>query len=297
MSGKRLLVLVNPRSGKRRRLIVLEKVKPVFAAAGIDLEVRVTERPGHARQVAKTFDLTGYRGLCLVGGDGTVHEAVGGLVERGAAASIPLGIIAAGTGNTLLDHLGLAEPMEAARRIVAGRTCPIDVARIEARDGVDYCVVLVGWGGIADINVTAEKLRWMGPPRYAAGALWNILTAKPRAARLVLDGRTIEDKFLFVIACNSRYAGSKMDLAPRAEIADGKIDVVLVRTATRPQMLRLFAKVFDGSHVTMPCVEYYQVRSLAIDSEGDDVLDLDGEIKGAPPISLKVLPRAVQVFA
>ena len=83
MSGKRLLVLVNPRSGKRRGLIVLEKVKPVFAAAGIDLEVRVTERPGHARQVAKTFDLTGYRGLCLVGGDGTVHEAVGGFVPCG----------------------------------------------------------------------------------------------------------------------------------------------------------------------------------------------------------------------
>jgi diacylglycerol kinase family enzyme len=62
-------------------------------------------------------------------------------------------------------------------------------------------------------------------------------------------------------------------------------------------MLRLFAKVFDGSDVTMSCVEYYQVRSLAIDSEGDDILDLDGEIKGAPPISLKVLPRAVEVFA
>jgi sphingosine kinase len=132
MTDKRILLIVNPRSGKRRGLAVLEQVKPVFAAANVELNVRVTEQSGHARQIAREFDLAEYDGLCLIGGDGTVHEAVSGLIERGESASIPLGIIPCGTGNDVARHLGANSPSDAERRIVAGRTSPFDVARVEA---------------------------------------------------------------------------------------------------------------------------------------------------------------------
>ena len=107
----------------------------------------------------------------------------------------------------------------------------------------------------------------------------------------------IDDEFLFVIACNTKFTGRGMKLAPRAEIGDGKIDVVLVRRASRLQMLKLFSRMYDGSHVSMDCVEYHQVRSLAIESEDCELLDLDGEMKGRAPFHAELLPAALRVFA
>jgi diacylglycerol kinase family enzyme len=144
MTKRRLLTIVNPRSGKRRGPTVLEQVKPVFAAADVVLDVRVTEHSGHARSIARESDLAGYDGLCLIGGDGTVHEAVSGLIERGEPASIPLGIIPSGTGNAVAMHLGGDSPQDAARRIIAGKTIPFDVAKVETGGKIDYCVTIIG---------------------------------------------------------------------------------------------------------------------------------------------------------
>ena len=298
MTPRRLVVVVNPRSGKQRGLAILDRVKPVFAAAGIEWDVRVTQRPGHAREIARTLELTGVDGLCAIGGDGTVHEVADGLMQRGEPISVPLGVIPAGTGNTLALHLQCDDPLEAAQRIVAGSTQPLDVVRVTLSDEVVFfCVDVVGWGAVAEINATAERLRFLGPPRYGAAALWQILRAKRRRATLILDAQTIDDEFLFVMACNPKFTGSGMKLAPRAEIGDGKLDVVVVRRATRWQMLKLFSKVFDGSHLDLEFVEYHQVRSFAIASQYHDPLDLDGEMKGHTPMSAEVLPSALRIFA
>ena len=297
MTTRRLLLLVNPASGTRRGMVVLEQVKPVLAAAGAELDVCITEQSGHARRLAQTLDLAGYHGICLIGGDGTVHEVVSGLLERDRPTSLPLGLIPAGTGNDVAKQLGVSSPLEAAQRIIAGRASPFDVAKVEANGQTNYCVTIIGWAGVADINCTAERLRLLGPPRYAVAALWQILFAKRRRARLLLDNQTIDDEFLLVVACNTVFSGSGMRLAPRAKVDDGKIDVVLIRRATRWQMFRLFAKVFDGAHVEMPCVEYHQVCSLSILSDDDSPLDLDGEIQGTTPVSIQIIPGAIHMFS
>ena len=85
---------------------------------------------------------------------------------------------------------------------------------------------------------------------------------------------------MFVIACNTKYTGAGMKLAPNAEIGDGKIDVVVIRRVSRWQMLRLFMKMFDGSHAAMSCIEFHQVSSFSIHSESADRMNLDGEMKG-----------------
>ena len=296
MTAKRCLTVVNPRGGTQRGLVILEQVRPVFEGAGWELTVRVTEYSGHAQAIARTLALDGYDSLCVIGGDGTIHEVVNGLMEGGQSALIPLGFIPAGSGNTLHQHLQCVDPVEAARRIVAGRTCPLDAMRVTMGKQVVYCVDIIGWGGVADINCAAERLRRLGPYRYAAAALWHILRARRYRAKVILDDRTIGDEFLFVIACNPKFTGKGMKMAPRAEIGDGKIDIVMVRQASRLQMTRLFCKVFDGSHVSMDCVEYHQVRSFAIESADRELLDLDGEMKGQTPFHAEVLPAALRVF-
>lgn len=291
-----MMLIVNPFGGTRRGLAILDQVKPAFSEAGIEVDVFATERAGDARQIARSLPFDRYGSLCVVGGDGTVHEVASGLVERGQSAAIPLGIIPAGTGNDVARQFGITGPLDAARRIVAGRTCPFDVMKVEAGGQIDYCVTLVGWAGVADINATAARLRWLGPPRYAIAALLHILGAKRHRARLVLDDRALDDAFLLVAASNTVFTGSGMQLTPRAKTDDGKIDVVILRRASRWQMLRLFGKVFDGSHLGMSCIEYHQVRALRILCDDRRPLDLDGEVKGTTPVSIETIPGAVRMF-
>lgn len=297
MTIQRLVVVVNPRGGTRRGLAVLEQVSPLFDSMGIALDVRVTDHPGHAREIARSLDLVGVDGLCVIGGDGTAHEVADGLMHRGEHISVPFGVIPAGTGNTLAQHLGCDDPLEAARRIAAGETQSLDVVRVTLRDEITFCIDVIGWGAVSDINATAERLRFLGATRYAIAALWQIVRAKRRRATLTFDGQSLDDEFLFVMACNPKYTGSGMMLAPRAEMGDGMLDVVVVRRATRWQMLKLFSRVFDGSHIGLDFVEYHQTRAFTIASMSRDALNLDGEMKGHTPMSAEVLPAALRIFA
>ena len=297
MTIQRLSVIVNPKGGRKRGLAVLERVRPIFANAGIDLSIHVTQRSGHAAEIAQSLHRESCDAICVIGGDGTFHEVADGLMHREEPVFLPLGIIPAGTGNTIAEHLQCKDPLEAARRIVAGQQLPLDVIRVTLQGRVVYCVDLVGWGAVSDINSNAEKWRWLGPPRYSAATLLQILRPKQRRAKLILDGQTFDDEYLFVVACNPRFAGPGMMLAPHAELGDGKVDVLVVRHASRREMLKLFTKVFDGSHLALKFVEYHQVRSFAIESPTNDALDLDGEMKGHTPMSAEVLPAALSILA
>jgi len=101
MMAKRCHAVVNPRGGSRRGLAILESIRSVLEEAGWELAVSETEYSGHSQELARTLSLDGYDGLCVVGGDGTIHEVVNGLLERGRSPVIPLGFIPAGSANTL----------------------------------------------------------------------------------------------------------------------------------------------------------------------------------------------------
>lgn len=296
MSRQRLAVIVNPHGGRKRGLKVLNQVKPVLSANGTVLDINITQHAGHAGEMAKYLELDRYDGICVIGGDGTIHEVADGLMQRGEPVSVPLGIIPAGSGNTMHQHLQCDNPLEAARRIAAGETLPLDVVRVNMENHVVYCVDLIGWGAVADINCTSEKWRVLGLSRYTLSSLWHILWCKPRPARLMLNDQVIDDEFLFIVACNSKYAGRGLQLAPHAEMDDGKIDIVYLRRASRLQMLTVFRRIYDGSHLSLRYLEYHQVRSFAIESLKNEPLDLDGEIKGYSPFSAEVMPGALRLF-
>jgi len=297
VTAKRFVVMVNPHGGARRGLAVLESVKPVFDAAGAAMDVHVSTHAGHIQEIAKTIPLQDYDGVCVVGGDGTIHEAINGMMQQKRPKQTPLGVIPGGTGNSVVEHLDSVEPVEAARRIIAGSDQPLDVVRVTMENEVVYSVNIVGWGAVVDINLMAERLRALGPLRYTVAAMYHILRSKRRRAKLVFDGKISEDEYMFVIGCNTKFTGKGMQIAPHADISDGKLDVVVVHPTSRWQMFRLMTKIYDGSHHSLPCVEYHQVRSLSIETESRECLNVDGELKGATPMSADVIQGALRIFA
>ena len=290
-------MIVNPRAGTRRGLSILKSVESLFAAANTTLDLHTTTHAGHARELAQQLPLENCAGICVIGGDGSIHEVINGLMRRRDPAGVPFGVIPGGTGNTVAEHLGCLDPRVAAGRMVSGHQRPLDVARVTAAGNTEYCVNIVGWGAVVDINRTAERLRRLGPARYALAALWHILWSRHRRAKLTIDGRVIEDEFAFIVGCNTQFTGRGMKLAPDAAIDDGLIDLVITRHASRSQFVTLFKNVFDGSHVSLPCVRIHRARTFEIESATPDPLNMDGELKGATPLRVEMVPSALRVFA
>ena len=201
-------MVVNPRGGMQRGIDVLEQVKPLFAAADISLDVHVSQYAGHAGELARNLDLGNHDAFCLIGGDGTVHEVVNGYLSRAEPATVPLGLLPGGTGNTLHQEFGCEDPLVAARRIIEGNRLPIDVVRVALSDRTVYCVNIIGWGAVTDINRTAERLRGFGRYRYTLAALSHVVCGGCRSARLICDNEPLEGNYFFVMACNTKHTGA-----------------------------------------------------------------------------------------
>ena len=296
MTSKKYLCVANPFSGVTRKKELLEQLQSWFAMEQAELDVHFTESAGHAIQLGQHLDISDYQGLCVLGGDGTVREFIDGLMHRPSPPTVPLGVLPGGTGNSLHKTIGSDKLRDAAERILRGQQKPLDLMRVTTGDKTIHCINLVGWGAIAQIALLAEKLRWMGRPRYAAASLYEIGFARRSPVKLVLDGQEDEDDFLLIIGCNTKYVGSSMKMAPHAELDDGKVDLVIVRQATAWQMIRLFHKVFDGSHVDLPFVEYHQVQSFQLETINHNPLNLDGDVTATSPVQVETVSEALQVF-
>ncbi len=296
MSVRKMLLVVNPTGGVRNGLAILKNVKPIFEAGGIELEIIETKYAGHAKDIARAMEIDKFESLCLVGGDGTIHESVNGMYARQDNKRIPIGLIPAGTGNSLMHDFNCLDPNIAAKWIIKGYTKKIDLAEISMEHKLVYAFNIIGWGMITDINLRAEGVRWMGENRYTYSALMEIMSHKLRHAKLSFSNKNYDEKFTFILGSLTKFTGSAMKMAPKAKLDDGLIDILIVRDATRKQMLNLFPKIFTGDHINADILEYHQVDSYSITPDEHDPLNLDGETIGSTPIQVKVLRESLEVY-
>jgi len=296
MSVRKILLVVNPTGGVRNGLEILKNIKPIFEAGGIELEIIETKYAGHAKDIARAMDVEKFDSLCLVGGDGTMHETINGMYAREDNKRIPIGLIPAGTGNSLMHDFNCLDPSVAAKWIIKGYSKKIDLAEIIMEHKIVYAFNIIGWGMITDINLRADGVRWMGENRYTYAALMEIMSHKQRHAKLSFGDKIHDEKFTFILGSLTKFTGSAMKMAPKAKLDDGLIDVSIVRNASRKQMMNLFPKIFTGEHIYSDILEYKQVDSYSIIPDEHDPLNLDGETIGSTPIKVKVLGEELEVY-
>lgn len=289
-------LIVNPHGGVKKGSGILEIVKPVFDEAGAALEIIETEYAGHGRELAKTMEFDGYDGFCAIGGDGTMHEVVNGMMNREDGTKLPIGLITGGTGNSFMHDMDCLDPVNAAKRIVTGRRRPIDILKVNAKDEILYAFNIVGWGMPTEINAIAEKIRWLGGQRYNIASLIEIIRFRQRLATLVIEGNRTVGDFGFILGCNTIHTGKGMKMAPLAQLNDGYIDLIVAHKASRMKLLRMFPKVFSGRHIADPIVEYHQVKSFSVIPKEENILNIDGEMIGSTPIDVTVVPSALEVL-
>ena len=293
----KFIITVNPHGGKKLGPRFLNRVKPLFEAEGIELFVVETTFAGHAKELANQLNITEYDGFIGIGGDGTLHEIINGMLSRHDGRKIPIGIIPGGSGNSYMHDLQLTDPLKAAKAIINGKTRALDTAKVEVNHIIKYSNNMIGWGLVTDVGNQAEHFRWLGTNRYTILSVVEVLRHKSRPATLIMDDKKIEDEFIFIIACNSIHVGKGMKMAPKARLDDGLIDLIVIRSGvSRTRLLQVLPKLFDGSHINEPELEYYQTSQFSLIPETDEILNIDGEIMGSTPIQVNVIPKAFEMF-
>jgi len=293
---KKYYLLVNPAGGTKKGMEILEMVKPIFEKSEVHLDILQTEYAGHANELANTLDLSGYSGLCAIGGDGTLFEMVNGMLKRKDNQNFPLGLITGGTGNAFMHDLNCLDPIKASERIIKGNLRSVDIARVETPNNFYFSFNIIGWGLVADAGYLAEYFRLLGGLRYDVASILEVLKGKRRISRLILDEEVVDDDFVFVIACNTIHTGKAMRIAPNAKFDDGKIDLIIVRNASKTELLKLFPKLFTGEHVKSKLVECRQVQKFSIISDENSSLIIDGELIGSTPVHVTMEPKKINVL-
>jgi diacylglycerol kinase (ATP) len=288
---KHIHFITNPMGGVGDNLALARDALAFFGKHGIQGSIHPTQHPGQAIDLAATLPLDPASLICAIGGDGTMHEVINGVMRRSAPSDSNVALLPGGTGNSVMEDLGLLKLQAAMQAILEGSPKKIDLIRTELDGSVQYAFNLCGWGMMARGNERAEAMRWLGRGRYHVAGLLEIMEARSLQAGLEIEGQPkAEDHYALVVATNSRIIGKGMRVAPNARMDDGKMDLLLVKKAGRWDLAQLFARLHRGTHIHHPLMHYIQVNELKLESHQPVAWNVDGEVRRATKAALKVLP-------
>ncbi|MEO6999142.1 MAG: YegS/Rv2252/BmrU family lipid kinase [Terracoccus sp.] len=289
-----IALLVNPTSGKGAGAAMGEETARLLRQAGhepIDVSAD-TYAAARAKAAAALAD--GVDTLVVVGGDGMVHLGV----NLCAATPVRLGVVAAGTGNDFARNLGLPvrNPGEAVRVIQSGVTRAVDAGRVTDIEGeVRWFAGVLGAGFDAVVAARAARMRWpRGAMRYNLAIARELPVFHPIPYVVELDGERLHTRAMLVAVANTSSFGGGMKVCPDADVADGLFDVLIVHELSIPAFLRVFPKVFSGTHVGHPAVDIRRARRVRLEAPGIHA-QADGEPVAALPVDVELVPAALTV--
>jgi diacylglycerol kinase (ATP) len=311
-------MIVNPQAGRGAIGRALPRIKEVVEQEELEYEIVETSAPGHAQELARAAVQSGILFVVAVGGDGTVHEVVNGLMgdDGPLVADVVLGVVPSGSGSDFIKTFGLPTAPEEAARNLAGKNVwgALDIPRIrfrgkDGRDETRWFINIAEAGIGAHVVVSAAKMpRRLGGRAYRLAALRAIIAYKPQIAHLDFNGRKgrgvrpdtplepgkHSGTITMVVIANGQFYGGGLRVAPRAIPSDGMLDV-LVGEGTKRDALRALRKMPMGDHVPSKIFSEYLVDRLTLDGPEPMLIEADGEPLGTTPAHFDLVRGAIRL--
>lgn len=263
------------------------------ARLGADAEVVVTERSGHAREIARDAAARGVGAVVAWGGDGTINEVASAL----AFSPVPLGIVPAGSGNGLARELRISlNPERAIASALRAAARPIDVGDIEGRLFVS--IAGVGFDAHVAARFNAPSNRRRGFLGYAGITARALASYAPIRYRITANGSVADVRAILVTLANSAQFGSGARIAPGALLDDGLLDLVVFQERSRLSTLVHIRRLFTGTAARVPGLRLERVTDVVIEADEPLTFHVDGELcLGGTRLHARVHPAALHVLA
>jgi len=284
-------LVINPVSGQGKGARIGTHVAGHLSNRGISYEIIIGRNAIDQGDMLQRF-LQRYpecSGVIAVGGDGLLHL----VLQKVTPAQVPLAIIPAGTGNDFVRTLGwsLDDVDSILSSVLKSKPRSIDLGLV---DGQWFGAILsTGFDSI--VNEKANTMSWpKGPNKYNVAIAIELPRFAPRHYEIVLDDRTISTQAMLIAVANGRSYGGGMLVCPEAEVSDGYFDVMVLHPISKLEFIKVFPRVFKGTHISHPAVEIVRSKSVTITS--DAVAYADGERIGQLPINAQCIPNALSTW-
>jgi diacylglycerol kinase (ATP) len=302
----RTLVVVNPRSRSGATQRQFASLEPRLRDSLGVFEVEWTRAPRDAERIAREGVRAGFERIVVAGGDGTTSEVVSGLLgahlgDYAEVAPLPLG-----TGGDLMRTLGIPRQLDRALEgIAAGRSKKVDAGRVRytdrsGRERTTHFLNVTSFGvsGLITELVNRATKVFGGRVSFLLGTLRGITRYRPEEVRIRVQGELVhEGPLVLGTAANGRFFGGGMQVAPRAEPADGLFDVVVIPGFSKARLLRELPRIYGGTHLDVPEVSFHRGQRVEAEAAPGRVwVEVDGEPLGTLPASIEVLPSAISVL-
>jgi YegS/Rv2252/BmrU family lipid kinase len=301
---QKTLLIFNPMSDRGRsgqRASDLRGIVEEFGGA----DWQGTEYPTHAAELAAQAALRGYQTIVALGGDGTVHEIVNGLMKIEEHHRPRLGIVPIGSGNDFAGGAGVSmDPSEAMKRVFTGAPKPVDIARIEDGAGrIEYFDNTLGIGFDAAINIRSRSIqRLQGFTMYLTATLLTI--ARDFAAphmKVTYDGGALDQPIMMLTVGNGPREGGGFMTTPDSKVDDGMLDFVYVGKVSKVRMLQLVPKFMKGVQAREKEVKIIRTTHLVVDADRALPIHADGELfapyeADVRHVEITLVPGAIRVM-
>ncbi len=286
------IFIVNPTAGQGRTNNAFGMIKEVIENKNVHCEFKFTSEAGQATEFAKDAVAEGFTHVISVGGDGTSHEVVNGLI----GSSVVFGVVPCGSGNDFPKAASIPlDTMLAIETVFSGRERAVDIGKL----GDSYFINGLGIGLDGAVSHRFKKLKLLrGPLGYLLVSVQEALTFKGFPARVKIDDWNYEGTLLLTGASNGLYQGG-FKLAPDAKIDDGLLDFHIIKDMSIINRLIKIPKVLEGSHSNLDEVEIKRATNMEITLQSRIPAHMDGQSfyleEGVH--NIEIVPSALKILS
>lgn len=289
--GGRWTVIANPAAARGRAPRLAAAASQFLQERGIRTELLVSDGRGHACELAGKAIAEGAGRIVVCGGDGTLNEILPAVAGSRAA----VGLLPCGTANDFARAMGIPRrPRLALLNLVEGREVRVDLGACGDR----YFCTVAACGFDAEVSeAMRDGPRLPGTAGYLLAALRHLFRFEPPQVAAIGDFGRLETEVLLVAAAVTRSYGGGMRIAPHADPADGKFDVVIVGSVPRRTVVAMLPRLFRGGHARHPAVSIERSSFLEIETAGcSRPLYADGEPLEKTPVALRIEPGSLRAI-
>lgn len=280
------LLVINPHSGNGRGSSVGSQVTKYLSDRSVSyVSLAASSAAELQSQMQAEIKRNTYEGVIAVGGDGLVHL----VLQVCVPAHLPFAIIPAGTGNDFVRTLGwsLDNVEGILDRVLSTKPTSIDLGNVDS----EWFAAILSTGFDSVVNERANSLSWpKGPARYNIAIALELTRFKPISYEIICDGTLISRKAMLVAIGNGKSYGGGMLVCPQAQLHDGLFDIMILEPVSKVEFLKVFPKVYSGSHLSHPAVKTLRANKVSISASA--VAYADGERIGPAPISAECVAGA-----
>lgn len=295
-------LIVNPNSGRknfRKSWILIQKL---LDTKKVSYDFELTQfKKDEIRMVHKALTY-GFRKIIVVGGDGTFHHTVNGIMQQDICKSsdITLGIIPLGTGNDWIKTYNNPNHIKNSIDIILNNKNDYqDIGKItHDNNTIEYFNNLAGTGYDGYVVQKLNSLKKLGSIAYLLSGLQGLLLYKSFNYKIRFGDKNINEKCLMVLFGICQYSGGGMQLTQNANPKDGLLDITIVKNIGLFNLILNLPKLYNGQIVNHKKVENHKVTSIQIEltDNNNSIIEADGELIGTGSLEVTIIPKAIQVY-